>query len=435
MKKLFLFGSMLCGYVIAFSQHDMKNMPGMDTTEKVNKQSAQPVFYTCVMHPEIHSPKPGNCPRCGMKLVKEKVKAIIPPAKKGLDRPMLKDTAKHQHDMPNMQMDTMPKAVPQATTYTCVMHPEIHSPKPGNCSKCGMKLVKEKVKAVPQVKKEMDMPMPKETSTKSHQDNMQGMNMEAKPASNDFGYKIIESNQPPGTVRYDLYIKDTLVNFAGKNKRAIAVNGQIPMPTLTFTEGDSAEIYVHNELKEETSLHWHGLFLPNQYDGVPNLTQMPIKAGATHLYKFPIIQHGTHWYHSHTELQEQIGMYGAFIMKKRKETTIPTIPIVLSEWTNMNPNEVHRSLHNATDWFAIKKGTTQSYSEAIKSGHLKTKLMNEWKRMNPMDVSDVAYDKFFINGKSENFAQLLLLAHISCVVSLARLVLLRFKLLTWVALL
>ena len=402
MKKLFLFGSMLCGYVIAFSQHDMKNMPGMDTTEKVNKQSAQPVFYTCVMHPEIHSPKPGNCPRCGMKLVKEKVKAIIPPAKKGLDRPMLKDTAKHQHDMPNMQMDTMPKAVPQATTYTCVMHPEIHSPKPGNCSKCGMKLVKEKVKAVPQVKKEMDMPMPKETSTKSHQDNMQGMNMEAKPASNDFGYKIIESNQPPGTVRYDLYIKDTLVNFAGKNKRAIAVNGKIPMPTLTFTEGDTAEIYVHNELKEETSLHWHGLFLPNQYDGVPNLTQMPIKAGATHLYKFPIIQHGTHWYHSHTELQEQIGMYGAFIMKKRKETTIPTIPIVLSEWTNMNPNEVHRSLHNATDWFAIKKGTTQSYSEALKSGHLKTKLMNEWKRMNSMDVSDVAYDKFFINGKSEN---------------------------------
>ena len=218
MKKLFLFGSMLCGYVIAFSQQDMKNMPGMDTTEKVNKQSAQPVFYTCVMHPEIHSPKPGNCPRCGMKLVKEKVKAIIPPAKKGLDRPILKDTAKHQQDMPNMQMDTMPKAVPQATTYTCVMHPEIHSPKPGNCSKCGMKLVKEKVKTVPQVKKEMDMPMPKETSTKSHQDNMQGMNMEAKPASNDFGYKIIESNQPPGTVRYDLYIKDTLVNFAGKNK-------------------------------------------------------------------------------------------------------------------------------------------------------------------------------------------------------------------------
>ncbi len=70
-------------------------------------------------------------------------------------------------------------------------------------------------------------------------------------------------------VRYDLYVKDTLVNYAGKEKRAIAVNGQIPMPTLTFTEGDIAEIVVHNQLKESTSLHWHGVFLPNKEDGVP----------------------------------------------------------------------------------------------------------------------------------------------------------------------
>ncbi len=211
-------------------------------------------------------------------------------------------------------------------------------------------------------------------------------------------------------VRYDLYVKDTLVNFTGKFKRAIAVNGHIPMPTLTFTEGDTAEIYVHNELNEETALHWHGLFLPNQYDGVPNLTQMPIKAHTTHLYKFPIIQHGTHWYHSHFKLQEQIGMYGSFIINKRKGDAsfrrgiddLPTIPITLSEWTDMNPKEVHRSLHNATDWFAIKKGTTQSYSEAIKQGHFKTKINNEWKRMNAMDVSDVYYDKFLINGENEH---------------------------------
>jgi FtsP/CotA-like multicopper oxidase with cupredoxin domain len=72
-------------------------------------------------------------------------------------------------------------------------------------------------------------------------------------------------------VHYDLYVKDTLVNYAGKEKRAIAVNGQIPMPTLTFTEGDTAEIVVHNQLKESTSLHWHGVFLPNKEDGVPGL--------------------------------------------------------------------------------------------------------------------------------------------------------------------
>lgn len=211
-------------------------------------------------------------------------------------------------------------------------------------------------------------------------------------------------------VRYDLYVRDTIVNYSGKEKRAIAVNGQIPMPTLTFTEGDIAEIYVHNELKESTSLHWHGLFLPNKEDGVPNLTQMPIKPGTIHKYTFPIIQNGTHWYHSHSGLQEQIGMYGMFIMnKKQNDKTfrkgiddLPTVPVILSEWTDLKPENVHRMLHNATDWFAIKKGTTQSYAEAIRQGHFKTKIANEWKRMNAMDVSDVYYDKFLINGKNEN---------------------------------
>ena len=211
-------------------------------------------------------------------------------------------------------------------------------------------------------------------------------------------------------VRYDLYVRDTIVHFSGKEKRAIAVNGQIPMPTLTFTEGDIAEIYVHNELKESTSLHWHGLFLPNKEDGVPYLTQMPIEPGTTHKYTFPILQNGTHWYHSHSGLQEQIGMYGMFIMNKKENDKtfrkgiddIPSVPVILSEWTDLKPENVHRMLHNASDWFAIKKGSTQSYSEAIKQGHFKTKIGNEWKRMNAMDVSDVYYEKFLINGKNES---------------------------------
>jgi len=209
-------------------------------------------------------------------------------------------------------------------------------------------------------------------------------------------------------VRYDLYIKDTIVNYTGQDKRAIAVNGQIPMPTLAFTEGDTAEIHVHNQLKETTSLHWHGLFLPNKEDGVPNLTQMPIQPNTTHIYRFPIIQNGTHWYHSHSGLQEQIGMYGNFVMlKKEGDSTfrkgiddLPSIPLVLSEWTDYDPENVHRMLHNASDWFAIKKNTTQSYAEAIKAGHFKTKLTNEWKRMLAMDVSDVYYDRVFMNGNS-----------------------------------
>ena len=211
-------------------------------------------------------------------------------------------------------------------------------------------------------------------------------------------------------VKYELTMTDTIVNYSGKEKRAIAVNGQIPMPTLTFTEGDIAEIVVHNKLKESTSLHWHGVYLPNKEDGVPFLTQMPIEPNETFTYRFPIIQNGTHWYHSHSGMQEQIGMYGSLVLLKKQDDPtfrngiddIPAVPIILSEWTDIKPENVHRMLHNANDWAAIKKGTVQSYSEAITAGHFKTKVGNEWKRMLAMDVSDVYYDKFLINGKNES---------------------------------
>jgi len=320
------------------------------TTYAQNK--AQRITYTCPMHSEIHATKAGNCPKCGMKLIKEKPKKL----KEQPDTKEQKDSQQHKadamehmnHDHMNMQKDTT-------------------------------------------IKKEVDM--------KNEMDNMEGMSAE-KPG---LGMrKTIENNTPPHTVRYDLYIADTTVTFGKKQKRAIAVNGQIPMPTLIFTEGDTAEIYVHNNLNEETSLHWHGLFLPNKMDGVPFMTQMPIKPHTTYVYKFPIVQHGTHWYHSHSGLQEQIGMYGAFIMNKRKEWDIPTIPVIISEWVDMNPKEVDRSLHAATDWFAIKKGSTQSYAEAIKKGWFKTKVTNEWKRMNAMDLTDVYYDNFLLNGKNQN---------------------------------
>ena len=303
------------------------------------------------------------------------------------------------------------KNVAQETFYICVMHPEIHEKKPGKCSKCGMNLIKEKVKitkktaqkkpsttkkAITTPKKEMAEPIKKTSKVEENPKATIQIKAVAKTISK--------------TVRYDLYVRDTLVNIGNKPTRAIAVNGQIPMPTLTFTQGDIAEIYVHNELKESTSLHWHGLFLPNKEDGVPNVTQMPIEPGTTHKYTFPIIQHGTHWYHSHSGLQEQIGMYGSMILNKKIEDEtfrngiddLPTIPIILSEWTDVKPENVHRMLHNATDWFAIKKGTTQSYTEAIQHGHFKTKITNEWKRMNAMDVSDVYYDRFLINGKNES---------------------------------
>ncbi len=287
------------------------------------------------------------------------------------------------------------------TFYTCIMHPQIHESKPGNCPICGMTLIKEKKK------KKSVVSEPITTKKEVLETKKATAHL---PLQKSVSEKKVAPKTISKTVRYDLYVRDTIVTIGNKPKRAIAVNGQIPMPTLTFTEGDIAEIYVHNELKEITSLHWHGLMLPNKEDGVPYLTQMPIKPGTTHKYSFPIIQNGTHWYHSHSGLQEQIGMYGSMILNKKPEDSkfregiddLPTIPLILSEWSDINPNNIHRMLHNATDWFAIKKGTTQSYAEAIRAGHFKTKIANEWKRMNAMDVSDIYYEKFLINGKNES---------------------------------
>jgi len=137
---------------------------------------------------------------------------------------------------------------------------------------------------------------------------------------------------------------------------------------------------------------------------------MPIQPGTTYTYSFPIIQNGTHWYHSHSGYQEQIGMYGSMILKKRESDAafrkgiddLPAVPVMLSEWTDLKPGNVQRMLHNANDWFAIKKGSTQSYAEAVRAGHFKTKLANEWKRMLAMDVSDVYYERFLINAFPES---------------------------------
>ncbi|PWS28481.1 copper oxidase [Pedobacter yonginense] len=402
MKKIILLILAVFTLQMANAQHDQH---GTASTAVKNAD-----IYTCPMHPEIQQGKPGKCPKCGMALVMKKPVAVKKqPVKKA--SPAVKQTVPAKKEAEKMEMgtsktsDSKPSGEKSAS-YTCPMHPEIHQDAPGKCPKCGMKLVSEKTKSENKSHDGMDMPG---NTSKTAMEDMDMNDNDAtltniKKAKANLGpIKTITNSAKPRTVRYDLYIADTTVTYGKKPRRAIAVNGQIPMPTLIFTEGDTAEIYVHNNLDEETSLHWHGLFLPNKEDGVPFLTQMPIKPHTTYIYRFPIVQHGTHWYHSHSKLQEQIGMYGSFIMNKRnKEWDIPTLPIVISEWTDMKPEEVHRSLKNATDWFAIQKGATQSYAEAIRSGEFKTKVNNEWKRMNAMDVSDVYYDAFLINGKNQN---------------------------------
>jgi FtsP/CotA-like multicopper oxidase with cupredoxin domain len=114
-------------------------------------------------------------------------------------------------------------------------------------------------------------------------------------------------------VEYELTIAQKEVNITGKPTQGMTIDRGIPGPTLRFKEGDYARIHVHNEMSVETSIHWHGLLVPPNMDGVPNISFPPIKPGNTFTYEFPIRQSGTYWYHSHTSLQEQSGVYGSIL--------------------------------------------------------------------------------------------------------------------------
>ncbi|MEQ8624436.1 MAG: multicopper oxidase domain-containing protein [Vicingaceae bacterium] len=206
------------------------------------------------------------------------------------------------------------------------------------------------------------------------------------------------------TTVHRITIKQEMVNKAGKEVMGMTVNGTIPGPTLEFTEGDYAVIYVTNEMDVETSVHWHGLLLPNFHDGVPYLTTPPIKAGTTFKYEFPIKQAGTYWYHSHTMLQEQSGVYGSFVIqpKEKKLEYDKELVVVLSDWTNQKPKNVLRNLKRGNEWYQIAKGTAVPLNRVIKRGALGAQL-NFWRqRMEGADLADIYYPAFLTNGDTLN---------------------------------
>ncbi|QTN33868.1 multicopper oxidase domain-containing protein [Akkermansiaceae bacterium] len=209
-----------------------------------------------------------------------------------------------------------------------------------------------------------------------------------------------------GVVEYELEVAEKPWAPEGlKPVKALTINGGIPGPTLRFRVGDTARITVKNRLQnEETSTHWHGLLVPNAQDGVPYLTTPPIKAGTDHVFEFPLKHPGTYWYHSHTGLQEQRGVYGSIVVEPRGGEAIHADAehvLVISDWTRENPNEVMRTLMRGSDWYSIRKGNAQSISGAMKAGALADYFQRERSRMAPMDVSDVAYDAFLINGRRQ----------------------------------
>ena len=219
-----------------------------------------------------------------------------------------------------------------------------------------------------------------------------------------FLFGIPVSSVFAGIVEYDLDINFKTINISGKSSKAMAINNSIPGPTLRFREGDTARIRIKNSMNVETSIHWHGLLLPYRQDGVPYLTNPPIEPGKTNVFEFPIKQSGTYWFHSHTGLQEQRGVYGSIVITPKEGERVSSDQdkvIVLSDWTDENPDEVLRTLKSGNDFYSIKKGTMQNLFGAAKRNALSDMAKRSSMRMPPMDISDVAYDAFLANGKKE----------------------------------
>lgn len=217
--------------------------------------------------------------------------------------------------------------------------------------------------------------------------------------------KSVEGNINNLPVReYHITIDQEKVTKAeGKEVMGMTINGSIPGPTLEFTEGEYAVIYVENNMDVETSIHWHGMILPNFFDGVPYLTTPPIKPGTTFKYEFEIKQHGTYWYHSHTMLQEQSGVFGSLVIHPKEKTLEydKELVLVLSDWTNEKPKNVLRFLKRGTEWYNIKKGTATPLNQVIKRGALGAQLDFWRQRMEGADIADIYYPAFLINGEEK----------------------------------
>ncbi len=213
----------------------------------------------------------------------------------------------------------------------------------------------------------------------------------------------------------NLNVKYKLVNFAGKMKRAITVNDTIPAPTLHFREGDTVTLIVHNQLDKETAIHWHGLIVPWQMDGVLGVTQHGIPPGGVFNYQFTLYQSGTYWYHAHAGLQEQQGLYGAFLIDPKKSPSYKyskDYVVVLSDWSNTDPEQILANLKKEGDYYAPKFPLQPSLIKFIHdyrkaSAVERRNIIDDYKMMQQMrmsiyDISDVAYDAFLLNGRSNS---------------------------------
>ncbi|WP_293850107.1 copper resistance system multicopper oxidase [Steroidobacter sp.] len=206
---------------------------------------------------------------------------------------------------------------------------------------------------------------------------------------------------------FDLQIGETPVNFTGKARIGTVVNGQVPAPLLRWREGDTITLRVANRLPVRSSIHWHGMIVPADMDGVPGLSFEGIPSGGMYTYRFKVNQYGTYWYHAHSRFQEQTGLYGPIVIERKggeRQRADREYVILLSDWTDIDPERLFATLKKQSDYFNFGKRTVGDFFEDVRQQGLKPTVADRrmWgqMRMNPTDIQDVggyAYT-YLMNG-------------------------------------
>ncbi len=206
---------------------------------------------------------------------------------------------------------------------------------------------------------------------------------------------------------FDLRIGETPMNFTGHPRVAFTVNGSVPAPTLRWKEGDTVTLRVANTLDQDASIHWHGILLPANMDGVPGLSFHGIRPGETYVYRFKVRQAGTYWYHSHSGFQEQLGLYGPLVIEAREPepfTYDREHVVMLTDWTDESPARVFAKLKKRSDYYNFHQRTVGDFFRDVRTQGLKDALADRkmWgeMRMNPTDLADVSGDTYtyLMNG-------------------------------------
>ena len=196
---------------------------------------------------------------------------------------------------------------------------------------------------------------------------------------------------------FNLDIGEAGVNFTGSPRMATTVNGSVPAPVLRWKEGETVTLNVRNLLSEPTSIHWHGLILPNEMDGVPGLTFDGIAPGETFNYRFKVQQNGTYWYHSHSGFQEQTGLYGAIVIDPARSEPFDydrDYTVLLSDWSDESPARIYAKLKKLSHYYNFNERTAGELFAQIKA----TGVKRTWKeramwnqmRMSSRDLEDVS---------------------------------------------